>query len=188
MRIRKAKSEDSKPIASLLMLATGEVVRRLVGEKNHREAEALLLHFVKMPSNQYSFENCLVAEENGEITGALLAYDGGKLEKLRKPVLDHICQRYNPLAQVEDETEAGEFYIDSIAVSAAHQGKGIGSQLLQYLIREKVNTEGQTLGLLVDKTNPAAKKLYHKLGFQPVGEKTLLGIELEHLQLRKNGK
>jgi len=85
---------------------------------------------------------------------------------------------------VEDETHAGEFYIDSLGVSPAHQGKGIGSQLLQFVISEKVKTGGGTIGLLVDKTNPGAKRLYLNLGFVPVGEKTLLGISLEHLQLK----
>lgn len=169
MRIRKAQTEDAPAIAALLMLATGEVIRRLLGEKNQPEAEALLLYFVQKPQNQYSYENCYVAEESGKIAGALLAYDGGRLEALRSPVLEHIRQNFNPEASAEDETEAGEFYIDSLGVSPNQQGKGIGSRLLQHLIQEKVFEEGQTLGLLVDKTNPAAKKLYLKLGFQPIG-------------------
>jgi ribosomal protein S18 acetylase RimI-like enzyme len=185
MRIRLAQTEDAPAIAALLMLATGEVILRLLGEKNQTEAEALLLYFIQRPSNQYSYENCYVAEENGEIIGALLAYDGALLEALRNPVLNHIREHFNPEASLEDETEAGEFYIDSIGISPNHQGKGVGSRLLQHLIQDKVFEEGHTLGLLVDKTNPAAKKLYLKLGFQPVGEKTLLGIELEHLQLKK---
>ncbi len=181
MYVRKAHTEDSESIASLLMLATGEVIRRLLGEKNQSKAQDFLLHFVQSESNQYSYQNCYVAYENDEIVGALLGYDGARLIELRRPVLEYIREHYNLEASVEDETEAGEFYIDSIGVSPNHQGKGIGSLLLRQLIQEKVLEDGQTLGLLVDKSNPAAKKLYLKLGFQPVGEKTLLGIELEHL-------
>jgi len=55
--------------------------------------------------------------------------------------------------------------------------------LLQLVIQEKVISEGQTLGLLVDKRNPSAKKLYLRLGFKPVGEKTVLGLSLVHLQM-----
>jgi ribosomal protein S18 acetylase RimI-like enzyme len=64
------------------------------------------------------------------------------------------------------------------------QGKGIGAKLIQYVINEQVQENGQTLGLLVDKANPGAKRLYLKLGFEVVGEKNLMGISMEHLQLK----
>jgi ribosomal protein S18 acetylase RimI-like enzyme len=183
MLIRQALPEDSEAIAKLLVLPTGEVIRKLIGEKNQASAEEFLMHFIGKADNQYSFENCYVAESDGEVNGVLLAYDGAQLVKLRKPVLDFIQEHFGEVPAVEDETEAGEFYIDSIAVSPAHQGKGIGSELLQHIIHQKT---GETLGLLVDKTNPAAKRLYLRLGFEPEGEKSLLGIALEHLQLRRS--
>lgn len=184
MLIRKARLEDSEAIASLLMLASGEVMYKFVGEKNSLQALAFLLHFVKSENNQYSHQHCYVAEKDGEIVGAVLIYEGAKLTELRRPVLEHIHLHFDSDLRVEDETQDGEFYIDSLGVSPDHQGKGIGSQLLRFVIHEKVVNEGGTIGLLVDKTNPGAKKLYLKLGFVPVGEKTLLGIALEHLQIK----
>jgi len=56
--------------------------------------------------------------------------------------------------------------------------------MLRFLINEYVNNRNKTLGLLVDKDNPQAKKLYLRLGFVPVGEKTLAGKSMEHLQCR----
>ena len=185
MLIRKAQPEDSESIIGMLMLATGEVVRRLIGEKNQAKAGDFLHRFVKSENNQYSFQNCYVAVEEGKIVGVILGYDGARLTEFRKPVLDHIQEHFNFLPTVEDETQAGEFYIDSIGVSPPHQGKGIGSKLIQHIIEQKVYEASGTLGLLVDKANPAAKRLYVKLGFETVGEKTLLGISLEHLQLKK---
>jgi ribosomal protein S18 acetylase RimI-like enzyme len=78
----------------------------------------------------------------------------------------------------------GEFYIDSLGVAANQQGKGIGSKLLLFLIDEYVTINQKTLGLLVDEENPAAKKLYLKLGFKTVGKKTLVGKNLEQLQIK----
>ena len=183
MIIRKALYEDSEAIAALLMLATGKVIYEFIGEKNHQKALDFLLRFVKNTGNQFSFQNCYVAADGDELLGAIVAYDGADLEKLRKPILDYIHERFNPGLQVENETQAGEFYIDSLGVSPAHQGKGIGSKLLEFLICEKVIKERKTLGLLVDKTNPDAKKLYLKLGFKSVTEKKLMGLTLEHLQM-----
>lgn len=98
--------------------------------------------------------------------------------------MEYIHQHFDPNLIVEEETQAGEYYIDSIGVLPTQQGKGIGATLLNYVIREQVFENGRTLGLLVDKTNPRAKRLYQKLGFESVGEKNLMGISLEHLQLK----
>jgi len=183
MIIRKALKDDSESVSTLFMLASGEVMCKFIGEQNPTKAQEFLCTFVKSEQNQYSYTNCYVAVEEDVIIGAILVYDGERLEELRKPVLDHIHANFDPKLHVEDETQAGEYYIDSIGVSPLHQGKGVGSQLLQFVIHERVISEGQTLGLLADKRNPSAKKLYLRLGFKPVGEKTLLGLSLVHLQM-----
>jgi ribosomal protein S18 acetylase RimI-like enzyme len=184
MQVRKAVIQDSESIASLLMLATGEVIYGFIGERNFEKAQAFLGRFVKSENNQYSFQNCQVVAQEGKILGAILAYDGAKLEELRKPILDYVREHYKAHLQVEDETQAGEYYIDSLGVLPDQQGKGIGATLLQSVIDEQVYKYGQTVGLLVDKANPSAKKLYLKLGFELVGEKSLFGMSLEHLQLK----
>lgn len=185
MIIRKAKIEDSESVTTLLMLATGEVIYKFIGGQDYSKAFNFLLHFVQNEDNQYSYQNCYVAVEKDEIVGAVLAYDGAKLEELRKPVLKYIHRHFDAQLAVEAETQAGEFYLDSLGILPTHQGKGIGSQLIQFIITEKSMKKGMTLGLLVDKTNPGAKKLYLKLGFMPVGEKTLMGISVEHLQISR---
>ncbi len=186
MQVRKAVIKDSEPIAFLLMLATGEVIYRFIGERNFEKAQDFLVRFVKSENNQYSFQNCYVIEDEGEIVGALLGYDGEKLHELRKPVLGYIHQFFDANLKVEDETQGGEYYIDSVGVLPTHQGKGLGAKLIQFVIDEQVLKNGQTLGLLVDKANPAAKRLYQKLGFESVGEKMLMGMSLEHLQLKRS--
>lgn len=185
MHVRKAILEDSEIIGSLLMLATGEVIYRFIGERSYEKARGFLTQFVKQENNQYSFQNCRVIDCEGEIIGVLLGYDGDRLKQLREPVLTYIYQFLDPNLQVENETEGGEFYIDSIGVFPNHQRKGFGAKLIHSVIDEEVIGNEKTLGLLVDKANPAAKELYLRLGFEPVGEKTLMGICMEHLQLKK---
>ena len=184
MIIREATIADSELLASYLLLAMDDIVYKFIGRKDYLAAKNLMLHFVKREQNQYSYQNCLVIETNGKIIAAINCYDGAKLIQLREPVKQYIKTNFNKDFNPEDETQAGEYYIDSLGVNPEWQGKGIGSKLLKFLIEKHVVRNGQTLGLLVDDENPDAKRLYLKLGFKPVGKKFLVGKQLEHLQIK----
>lgn len=183
MNIRKAKKSDSKHIAPILLLAMEDIVYKFLAKKDYASAKDFLEYFIERENNQYSYQNCFVAEENDEIIGAVNIYNGSDIEALRNPIVEYVRAHYNPEFDPEFETRAGEFYIDSLGVNPNHQGKGIGSKFLIFLINEYVHQNKQTLGLLVEEENPLAKNLYLKLGFKIVGEKTLVGKKLEHLQI-----
>ena len=186
MLIRKAKAEDAKFIADYIMLAMEDIVYKFIGEDSYQKAIDFLNSLIKEKGNQYSYENCWVAETDNDIVAAALVYDGAKLRELRQPVAKTIQAMFHRDFHPEDETQEGEYYIDCVGVNPNQQGKGIGSKVFQFLINEYVHQSGKTLGLLVDKDNPKAKQLYLKLGFEVVAEKTLVGKEMEHLQYRNN--
>ena len=183
INIRKAKPDEAKVLAEHVILAMEAIVFSFIGRTSHKEAVAFLSSLISEKGNQYSYENCHVLEIDGAIVGVAVVYDGSKLYELRLPVAQKIKELYQRNFSPEDETAAGEFYIDSIGINPQYQGKGMGSILLKFLIEIYVNQKQKTLGLLVEKNNPAAKKLYMKLGFKVVGEQTLAGKYLEHLQL-----
>ncbi|MNU98702.1 ribosomal-protein-alanine N-acetyltransferase [compost metagenome] len=185
MLIRKANREESEIIASHVILAMEDIVYSFIGEKSAEKALWFLNSLAEEKGNQYSYENCWVAESDGEIVGVALVYDGARLNELREPVSHKVKTLFKREFNPEDETQAGEYYIDCVAVNPDQQGKGIGSKIFQFLIHEYVDQRNETLGLLVDKDNPNAKKLYLKLGFEIVGEKVLAGKKMEHLQFRK---
>ena len=184
MIIRKATLKDAPAIAPLLVLAMEDILYKFINETNYTKAKAFLLHFIAQENNQYSYQNCWLAEEENQIIAAVNLYDGAKLQQLRATIMEYVKTHFNPNFNPEDETQSGEFYIDSLGVAPNQQGKGIGSKLLLFLIDEYVAKNQQTLGLLVDEDNPAAKKLYLKLGFKTVGKKTLVGKNLEQLQIK----
>lgn len=184
MIIRKATIKDCKDIATYLLLAMEDIVYKFIGEQNYDKAKEFLLHFIEKENNQYSYKNCFVVEDDNEIIAAVNIYDGAKLHLLREPIAQYVRTHFNKNFNPEDETQKGEFYIDTLGVSPKYQGKGIGSKLLQFLIDEYVTKKQKTLGLLVDEGNPNAKKLYLKLGFKPVGVKTLIGKRMDHLQIK----
>lgn len=182
IQIRKAQPQDIDSIAELMFLAMEEIVYFFLGTDNKEEGISFLQQHIAAHGNQYSLENIIVAEENQVILGQICIYEGRLLQTLRKPILDYLATTYGKEVLLEQETQSGETYIDTIAVADTARGRGIGNMLLLYAIDLFVNQRGEVLGLLVDKENPNAKRLYLKVGFQIKETKTIFGKEMDHLQ------
>lgn len=182
MIIRPAHKEEAHQIAELMNLAMLEITYQFMGEEDLAKANTFLAHFITQENNQYSYENIFVAEEDNVLLGQISLYDGAKLHELRKPIWDKIKADRNVEYWAEDETQSGEIYLDTLAVSQLAQGKGIGKKLLQFAIDEYVTRQGKILGLLVDNDNPDAKRLYERVGFKVVDEIQIFGKTMEHMQ------
>ena len=88
---------------------------------------------------------------------------------------DHSC--------LDDETEAGELYLDSLAVLPEYRRQGIAKALL-LATKEKANQYGLPyVGLLVDKDNPDGEALYSSVGFRYVGDNRWGGHSMKHMIL-----
>lgn len=180
--IRKATISDAGAIAKHLFYAMEHIVYQFIEENNRQEAIAFLQHFSARTSNLYSFENCYVWDTLSGVIGVANLYDGSDLHRLRLPVENYIRRHYNAHFSVEDETQSGEIYIDTFAVSPSYRGRGIGGQMLRFLIEEWCERQGKTLGLLVEKEKLDVQMFYYKLGFKRVGEKRLMKQPMIHLQ------
>jgi ribosomal protein S18 acetylase RimI-like enzyme len=66
---------------------------------------------------------------------------------------------------------AGAFvgYIQTVIVAPEAQGKGIGSQLVEFA-EERIFKESPNAFLCVSSFNHGARRLYERLGYQYVGE------------------
>lgn len=184
IHIRKATLKDSESIATCLLLAMESIVFGFIGETDPVKAREFMLHFVQKAHNQYSYQNCFVAEVEMNVVASVNIYNGAHLDELRKPVIDFLYTKYHRDYETGDETQEGEYYIDTLGVYPMYRGQGIGTKLLQYLIDEYVVGRKQTLGLLVDEKNTNAKRLYLNLGFRSVGIKYLFGKNMDHLQYK----
>ncbi|KQR70244.1 GNAT family N-acetyltransferase [Pedobacter sp. Leaf176] len=174
--IRKAKPEDAEAVAPLIIQAMGELANKFSNTTDAIKTLGLFEYFFSQQNNQYSYENTLVFEENNQILGTLNAYDGGKLAELRKKFTEYISlhsdvKDFNP----EEETEAGEFYFDTISVAPSAQGKGIGKQLIAAGIAWAEKTGHKNVGLLVEVENEKAFKLYQSKGFEIQNKKKFMG-------------
>lgn len=181
MPIRPAQKSDYLQVAPLIVQAMENLALKFTKSSDVEKAIPVFDYFFRQKANQYSYENTLVFEENGEIIGSITGYDGSKLEELRTPFLDHLLNEFEFDQIPEDETEAGEFYIDTVSVSKNHHGKGIGRKLIEAMIQNAKEKGFNKVGLLVDVGNPSAKKLYERIGFKVIKIKNLMGGQYEHL-------
>lgn len=172
--IRQATVADAEFIAHAVCMA--------VGYDMSHPLYPVFLHLARMEHSQYSYVNTLVAVVEGRVVGALVGYDGARLKELREPIFALLEQHLGEAINIEDETEAGEFYLDSLGVLPECRGCGIGRALI-VAMRDRAFAEGyERVGLIVDFDNPDAERLYQSLGFRRVGTKRFLGHDMHHLQ------
>lgn len=172
--IRPAVAGDAPLVALVVLMA-------LHYDESH-PMYAVFKELAARRDTQYSYCNALVAEVNGTVAGAIVGYDGARLKELREPLLSLVMEREGRVLEIEDETAAGEFYLDSLAVLPQFRGCGVGRVLLS-TARDRAFAAGfERVGLLVDFENPRAEALYRSLGFERVNTTTFLGHDMWHLQ------
>lgn len=177
IRIREAVAADAQLVGKVVLMAL-----------HYDETHPLAPIFSELAGrevSQYSYRNALVAEVDGAVVGAIIGYDGARLEELRKPLYELMVEKFGSVRPVEDETSAGEYYLDSLAVLPEYRGCGVGGALLT-AARDRAFAAGhQRVGLIVDFANPRAEALYNLLGFERVNATKFLGHDMWHLQARK---
>ena len=178
--VREATPADSAIIAKVIAMAIGDdyAVRDYCGEDYH----AVLTEMALREDTQYSWRQSLVAEVGGVAVGAVVGYDGAQLQRLREGTFAVLYDRLGRVPNIVDETEAGEYYLDSVGVLAEYRGLGVGRALVSAFCRKAFSEGHERVGLIVDDENPDAEKLYTSLGFKRVGTLLFFGHNMWHLQ------
>lgn len=172
--VRPARREDAAAIAEAVCMA--------VGYDATNPVYPIFLELAGREVAQYSHLNTLIAEVDGEIAGAIVSYDGSRLEELREPIYPLLKEHLGSVPHIEDETEAGEYYLDSLGVRSAFRGMGVGSALINAACNKAFGEGHERVGLIVDYDNPCAERLYTSLGFKRIGTKLFLGNNMWHMQ------
>lgn len=184
--IRRATKDDAKFIAQVEAMAIGdsETLQEYCGE-NYIQ---VLTEIAYKKGTQYSWENALIAIVDNCLAGAIIAYDGSLLNELRegtlKVIFDHTAITHN----IKDETQAGEYYIDAVAVSPKFRGLGVAEALVGAICTDAFSKGFDKVGLIVDYDNRNAESLYFKLGFEIVDYKNFFGHRMKHLQKERPSK
>lgn len=183
--IRPAQKEDFDVVPELMLQAMEDIVFSFIQQEDIEEAIHFLTTLFKQPDNLYSYQNTFVAvDEEENVVGSITGYNGDDFIKLRQPVLDLMKTKYNNEMIPEPETEGGEYYLDTVAVSPLAQGKGVGSHLLKAAADFAKAQQHKQIGLIVDLENPNAMKLYSRLGFVQGKQLDFVGGEYYHMYIQ----
>ena len=187
--IRSAEPRDAEQIAMIIAMAFHpELCENMSGGKGIEAVLGMMTRLALRQDSQYSYLNTLICEVDGKVAGGACGYDGKDLKELRKALFADLQEHGLAVPEgLTDETEAGEFYIDSVAVFPEFRGKGIASRLIAAMEQRAAEKGIPVTGLLVDTDNPEAERLYTRLGFERVGPKPFLGHTMYHMQ-KKNVK
>ena len=178
IRIRRATIEDVGYIAEGIYHAF-----LLEDEGLYNQWIRTLKEVCAQEDTHYSYRNTWIAEVGGERAeadgertvvdreraGMMIAVDGEHYREQREKMYPQLKGLFDVAFgkgwdEMEDEAKAGEFYIDSLAVSLPYRNQGVGTALI-----EKAKEMARELGIpvvtLAVEPENRAKKLYQKLGF-----------------------
>ena len=185
--IRAALPDDASFLGKTVSEALGrELCLGLAGTSDRLLLiERMFSRLASIDDSQYSYRNAIIAADSQGIpVGAIIAYDGLHLRRLRKAFIDEARRTIGwdiDENDMIDEADSGEIYLDSLFVEPDHRGQGIASTLINAMIRH----HGDSLkpyGLLVEPGKLNARRLYEKLGFLQVGINQAFRTPMLHLQ------
>lgn len=186
IEIKNAIKEQNKEIAHLIMMAmTDECCQYFCGEGYDLDDFCrMMCHLVEREDSQYSYKNTLVAMDGQQVVGVSVSYDGSRLHELRRAFIE-AAKAYigKDHTGMDDETQAGELYLDSLAVLPAYRRQGIAQKLLIATRERARHLHLPKVGLLVDKGNPNGEALYTKMGFEYLNDNLWGGHPMKHLIL-----
>ena len=164
--IKKADKKNINNISILIYDAIHSVANTLTGENEDKKILETLDYYIKMDVCRLSYNNIYTYIIDNQNVGILLAYSSNDVEKLDKPMLEHLRRKNIFLDSFEKECFEDEFYIDTVSVSEEFQGKGIAKEFFAFIEKEAKNVGFEKVSLLVDFKNPKALALYKKIGFK----------------------
>ena len=174
-----ARQEEASQIAGLFILAWP--VEEILESNgiSYGQLHESITRVAARRETIYSYENTIVAEIDGRVVGAMCAYDGADYQRLKQPIVDTLGKD-SGFATLK-ETEAGEFYLDSVGVLPEYRGRGIASLLFEAQCQRAASLGHKVAGLIVDEDKPKAEALYIRLGFRHIGNRDFFGHTMKHM-------
>ncbi|HCS88088.1 MAG TPA: hypothetical protein DIW30_06765 [Bacteroidales bacterium] len=170
--LRAATQQDAEFLAVCMIMALGKDYAFCLEDSKQMQLAA---EVCGREDTLYSWRNAWIAENGDERSGALIGYDGAQYAEMRRITFALLSDIISPeTAQMQAETKAGEFYLDSLAVMPEYRKQGIGRTLILHAIEQLTREKKQPVVLVVLPDNPA-RRMYESIGFRPEEEVFLFG-------------
>ena len=173
--LRRAKVTDARFIAE-------NVLRALhIHETDDSHIEHLA-GISRRDDTLYSWRNSTIALYDGVPAGLMVAYDGARYRQMRDVTFPMIRMYVgDDYSQMDDESCAGEYYLDSLAVLPEFRCKGIASALIKEMFRQRDEVGIPLATIAVDPENETAYRLYTRNGFRRDGKVSVFNTTYHRL-------
>lgn len=167
--LRDATPDDAPFLASCVMAAM-----HLHDFEQPMPATLLDLHrrlsdSQRLTDTLYTHAHSRIATVDGHAAGSLLAYPGDIYRERRRSTFERLWPQLLDLElRSEQETDPGEFYLDSMAVRPEHRQRGIAQQLIADGIARGHALGFERIALVADASMPQLLRYYASLGFEPL--------------------
>lgn len=190
--IRPATGKDSRDIAKLIYEIWEGMELPLLQEYPLDSVLGGLSLAARDPFNKFSYRNIRVkADGEGRAVGIAVCYDGAEERALHERLLSILRASFLDMPlEMEEETRAGEWYIDALCIDRDYRGQGLGTQLLAAAEQWGAAQGFSRISLNVERDHARARRLYESLGYVESGRLSLAGHEYAHLvkAVRSTGK
>jgi ribosomal protein S18 acetylase RimI-like enzyme len=177
VEIRKASIADCLAIAELAQIA-GDGIPGIFWADARQPGQSLETtgtELLKSETANFSYRNTLVACQDGEIAGMLLAYRLPAAEDNDEDLLD-VPEFVRPLIELE-QCVAESFYINMLATYPRFRGQGIGSALMAEADGLALAAHCELISIAVFASNPESLKLYQRLGYETVEQRAVIACD-----------
>lgn len=183
--IRPARADEAAALAPLILHVLEAMELPFLAAHGIETTRSLLTTAIQAAEYRYGYARAIVKTIDGCIAGAAFGYPSEVEPLVDLPFTTALQQSHLDSTQrlfTDPESYPDEWYLDTIAVAPTCRGRGIGAALLDALPAQALAAGKQRIGLNVDEANPAARRLYLRHGYRPVGSRMLSGHRYEHLQ------
>ncbi|MCP4334611.1 MAG: GNAT family N-acetyltransferase [Gammaproteobacteria bacterium] len=177
MEIRSAGIADCLAIAELAQFAGDGLPGFFWADARQpgQSMEATGAELLKSETANFSYRNTLVACQDGEIAGMLLAYRLPAADDTDEDMLD-FPEFVRPLIELE-QCVAESFFINMLATYPRFRGQGIASALMADVDRLALAAQCELISIAVFASNPDALKLYQQLGYEAVERRAVIACD-----------
>ena len=182
--IRKAEKKDTENLIDGIIAIWEDMESPFVTEIPLPELKEILRESMLQEDFRYHYSKGIVCERNNAVAGFIYGYKGENERNLDRSFKELLREKnYDQKINLsfDQETKAGEWYIDMVFTQANFRKQGVATELLASLPKIAKEAGEPMIALNCDLVNDKARKVYEKQGFQKESEVTIVGHVYDHM-------